>query len=107
MGRVFNFFKDNPRGVLSEKDLQKICKVDQPSESGGHAVVLTSYSIESLVFMNSWGRGWADHGFFSIANSKVLNCKFYDVCWTENDLTVAERIKFKLRGLGIISYFES
>ena len=93
------FFKDNPRGVLSEKDLQKICKVDQPSESGGHAVVLTSYSIESLVFMNSWGREWADHGFFSIANSKVLNCKFYDVCWTENDLTGAEKIRFKLHGL--------
>ena len=94
-----NFFKDNPRGILSEQDLQKTCKVNQPSESGGHAVVLTSYSIESLVFMNSWGRRWADDGFFSIANSKVLNCKFYDVYWTENDLRGAEKMRFKLHGL--------
>ena len=111
-----NFFKNNPRGILSEEDLQKTCKVNQPSESGGHAVVLTSYSIESLVFMNSWGRKWADDGFFSIANSKVLNCKFYDVYWTENDLTGAEKMRFKLHGLKlakkestqrVIHYFES
>ena len=111
-----NFFKDNPRGILSEQDLQKTCKVSQPSESGGHAVVLTSYSIESLVFMNSWGRRWADNGFFSIANSKVLNCKFYDVYWTENDLTGAEKMRFKLHGFKlakkestqrVIHYFES
>ena len=106
-----NFFKNNPRGILSEQDLQKTCKVNQPSESGGHAVVLTSYSIESLVFMNSWGRKWADD-----ANSKVLNCKFYDVYWTENDLTGAEKMRFKLHGLKlakkestqrVIHYFES
>ena len=109
-----NFLKDNPRGILSEEDLQKICNVENPSESGGHAVILTS--IESLVFMNSWGKEWADTGFFSIANSKVLSCKFYDVYWTVNDLSGAEKIRFELLGLRllkkektrrIVSYFEN
>ena len=111
-----HFFNVNPRGILSEEDLQKTCNVEHPSESGGHAVVLTSYSIESLVFMNSWGKEWADNGFFSIANSKVLSCKFYDVYWTVNDLSGAEKIRFQLHGLRlsrkertrrIVSYFES
>ena len=111
-----NFFNVNPKGILSEEDLQKTCNVEHPSESGGHAVVLTSYSIDSLVFMNSWGKEWADNGFFSIANSKVLSCKFYDVYWTVNDLSGAEKIRFELHGLRlskkestrrIISYFES
>ena len=110
------FFKDNPRGILSEEDLQKTCNVEHPSESGGHAVVLTSYSIESLVFMNSWGKEWADNGFFSVTNSKVLKCKFYDVFWTENDLSGAEKIRFERHGLRlsekertrrIVGYFES
>ena len=66
--------------------------------------------------MNSWGKEWADDGFFSIANSKVLNCKFYDVYWTENDLRGAEKMRFKLHGLKlakkestqrVIHYFES
>ena len=111
-----NFFDVNPRGILSEEDLQKTCNVEHPSESGGHAVVLTSYSIESLVFMNSWGKEWADNGFFSIANSKVLSCKFYDVYWTVNDLSGAEKIRFQLHGLRLskkgrtrrtVSYSES
>ena len=111
-----HFFNVNPRGILSEEDLQKTCNVEHPSESGGHAVVLTSYSIESLVFMNSWGKEWADNGFFSIANSKVLSCKFYDVYWTVNDLSGAEKMRFELHGLRLskkertrrmVSYFES
>ena len=111
-----NFFFFFLRGILSEEDLPKTCNVEHPSESNGHAVVVTSYSIESLVFMNSWGKEWADNPFFSIANSKVLSCKFYDVYWTVNDLSGAEKIRFQLHGLRlskkertrrIVSYFES
>ena len=93
------FFYFNPKGILTERDLQKKnFKGDQKSESGGHAVVFTSYNNESLVFMNSWGRGWGDNGFFSIADSKVLNCKFYDVYWTLNDLSDAEKSRFENHG---------
>ena len=111
-----NFFNVNPKGILSEEDLQKTCNTEHPSESGGHAVVLTSYSIESLVFMNSWGKEWADNGFFSIANSKVLSCKFYDVYWTANDLSDVEKDQFRQHSLRLsqkerirrtAEYFES
>ena len=85
------FFHRNPRGVLTEEELTKHYNVQNPSGPGGHAVVLTSYSIKSLVFMNSWGCDWGDKGFFRVANSKVLNCNFYDVYWTPEDLSAAEK----------------
>ena len=92
------FFYFHGKSVLSKNDLKLTFTPRQPSESGGHAVVLTSYSKDSLVFMNSWGRQWADNGFFSIANAEVLNCRFYDVYWTVNDLSKAEQEKFKEYG---------
>lgn len=48
--------------------------------------------------MNSWGHGWGDNGFFSVANSKVLNCKFYDIYWTLNDLADVEKSRFEKHG---------
>ena len=42
--------------------------------------------------MNSWGQGWGDGGFFHVKNEKVLNdTLFYDIYWTEDDLTQNEK----------------
>ena len=95
------FFDDNPKGVLTEKELDKYYNVQCPSGPGGHAVVLTSYQIKSLLFMNSWGCEWGDNGFFRVANSKVLNCEFYDVFWTLNDLSDAEKEEYKRFGQSV------
>ena len=88
------FFCQNPSGILTEEELSKHYNVRNPSKPGGHAVVLTSYSIKSLVFMNSWGCKWGDRGFFRVASSKVLNCKFNDVYWTLEDLSAAEKAAY-------------
>ena len=88
------FFRQNPSGILTEEELSKHYNVRNPSGPGGHAVVLTSYNIKSLVFMNSWGCKWGDKGFFRVASSKVLNCKFYDVYWTIEDLSAAEKAAY-------------
>jgi len=67
---------------LSKADLNKsIAKID--GESGGHAVLLVSYSKKSLRFVNSWGSNWANGGFFEVENEHVLgDLKFCDVYWT-------------------------
>lgn len=105
------FFNYNPKGVLTEKELDKYYNVQFPSGPGGHAVVLTSYQIKSLFFMNSWGWEWGDNGFFRVANSKVLNCEFYDVYWTLNDLSHAEKEEYKRFGqsvaLNLVGRFQS
>ena len=88
------FFDQNPSGILTEEELSKHYNVRNPSGPRGHAVVLTSYSIKSLLFMNSWGCEWGDKGFFRVASSKVLNCKFYDVYWTLEDLSAAEKAAY-------------
>jgi hypothetical protein len=44
-----------------------------------------------LEFLNSWGTGFADEGFFCIKDENVLDqLKFYDVYWYESDLTQNE-----------------
>jgi C1A family cysteine protease len=60
--------------------------------AGGHAVVLVSYDNTCLKFLNSWGKGWGDNGFFRIKDSDVLcNMAFYDIFFYEKDLSQAER----------------
>ena len=46
--------------------------------------------------MNSWGDKFADGGFFRIKDSDVLNnMTFFDVYWTEEDLTPREKRAYK------------
>ena len=59
---------------------------------GGHAVVLMRCSPIGLTFMNSWGKEFANGGFFNVQKEEVLhNMKFYDVYWLESDLTPNEK----------------
>lgn len=62
-------------------------------------MVLVGCAPECLTFMNSWGQGFADGGFFRVENQSVLNdTKFYDVYWTENDMKRSEKEAFKREG---------
>jgi C1A family cysteine protease len=52
-----------------------------------HAVVLIGYDDHYLKFLNSYGEGWGDEGFFRIEDETLLeDIKFYDVFWEESDL---------------------
>ncbi|XP_074658688.1 uncharacterized protein LOC141911598 [Tubulanus polymorphus] len=109
------FFRQNPRGILSERDLK--CHRPTTDKLFGHAVVLTSYNSECLRFMNSWGTDWADSGYFKVANARVIDFEFFDVYWTLSDLhpseirefekygpEIADRLFKSLRGLQSATY---
>jgi C1A family cysteine protease len=52
-----------------------------------HAVVLIGYDDQYLKFLNSYGEGWGDDGFFRLEDESLLeDIKFYDVFWEESDL---------------------
>ncbi|XP_033124214.1 uncharacterized protein LOC117122645 [Anneissia japonica] len=91
------FYKKNPKGILgkTELDLQRPCK---PEKLKGHAVVLTSFNSECLYLMNSWGDGWGDMGFFRVQSADVLDLKFIDVYWTEDDLLDSEKEYYQQHG---------
>ncbi len=98
--RFNQFYKNKPRGVLKNEDLGIFHPALAPNlkELEGHAVVLTSFGIDHLLFMNSWGTDWADNGFFRVQNGVLHATTYYDVYWTESDLTPSEREAFKRRG---------
>ena len=97
------FFHENPSGIITKEELMKFRNVKNPSESGGHAVVLTSYSAKSLLFMNSWGCRWGNKGFFRVSIPSVLDFTFYDVYWTLNDLSAAEKVEYGRSSQAIVS----
>ncbi|CAF5166188.1 unnamed protein product, partial [Rotaria magnacalcarata] len=68
-----------PQGVLESKDLGP---VRFGEEQSGHAVALMKCDPTSLTFINSWGTGFADKGFFRVRDQAALNLQFYDVYWT-------------------------
>eukprot|EP01083_Nonionella_stella_P100328 282830_1 len=85
-----DFFRQNPTGILTKKDLQINMKDEEIDglKGGSHAVVLIRCQRNCLVFMNSWGTDWADNGFFRIQNTDVLRkMRFFDVYWTLDDLS--------------------
>lgn len=49
--------------------------VNTEQELGGHAILMTGYSDASqrFTFMNSWGTGVGQHGYFTIPYNYVLN----------------------------------
>ncbi|CAF0972664.1 unnamed protein product [Adineta steineri] len=87
------FYKNHPQGVLESQNLG----ARSGSKLSGHAVVLMKCDPTSLTFINSWGTGFADKGFFRVRNQAVLNLQFYDVYWTLNDLTASEIQAFEMK----------
>ena len=96
------FFGDkNKTGILSKELLQKTSpnytyinslSKEQRENITGHAVVLISAKNGYLRFLNSWGKYFGDHGFFSIENSNVLRqMEFYEIYIDENDLNEKEK----------------
>ena len=63
-------------------------------------MVLMRCTPQCLVFMNSWGQDWADGGFFRVKDSQTLNgISFFDVYWTEDDLTPKEKARHQKKGI--------
>ena len=88
------FYKNSPQGVLQSKHIEPVntqLKID------GHAVVLVKCEPTVLTFMNSWGKDFADGGFFRVQNQAVLGLQFYDVYWTVNDLKQSEITAFAIK----------
>ncbi|XP_021959380.2 uncharacterized protein LOC110855270 [Folsomia candida] len=86
-----DFFKNNPTGILKSEDIGN----HDNSAVGGHAVLLVKCEPDGLVFMNSWGTGWADGGYFRLENEDVLGLKFYDVFFLKSDLKREEIQAYK------------
>ena len=104
------FFRENPKGILTKKIINQKPKIYE-SEEGGHAVVLTSIEKNCLKFLNSWGSSWGDKGYFRIENEEVfLDMKpkmsayiqFMDIFWYESDLTKEEIDKYNNNYLSFI-----
>jgi hypothetical protein len=94
-----NFYKNNPTGTLTQKELDvRKRPTSPPPSTSGHAVVLTSYNSKCLTFMNSWGQKWGDKGFFRVQNAEVLQLEFLDVYWTLSDLTEGEKEYYHQHG---------
>ena len=91
------FYKANPTGILTQKQLDVRKRPAQCSDLKGHAVVLTSYNSECLTFMNSWGDKFGDSGFFRVENAKVLGeqLEFFDVYWKLNELSEEEKERYR------------
>ena len=66
-------------------------------------MVLTEIEENCLKFLNSWGRDFADNGYFRIENEEVLNnLEFMDIFWYESDLTNEEKEKYNNNFLSFI-----
>ena len=91
------FYKETPCGTLKEEDIEKC---DSTKELSGHAVVLMKIEPDCLIFMNSWGKKFANEGFFKVSNQFALpRLKFYDIYWKLEDLTETEKESFNQRNL--------
>ena len=63
-------------------------------------MVLIGCDANCLRFMNSWGQGFADGGFFRVEDQSVLNeITFFDVYWTKNDLAPSEIEAYEGEGI--------
>ena len=91
-----NFFAAYKQGTL---DVQHISRRGS-GDLGGHAVVFIGYDRNSMWFMNSWGKDFANNGFFKIRSVQVLSpnqqpMRFFDVFWYEYELSDGERQAYR------------
>ncbi|KAJ8038527.1 hypothetical protein HOLleu_15977 [Holothuria leucospilota] len=91
------FYEKNPTAILTKSEIN-ISRRWPGVQTSGHAVVLTSYNSECLRLMNSWGADWGDMGFFKVQTASVLGLEFFDVFWTEGDLTWSEKAYYAKHG---------
>ena len=97
--RFSNFYRRNPRGILSLSDLR--VREQARERRIGHAVVLTSFDSQCLRLMNSWSDRWADGGFFRVSDANVLDLEFVDVFWTIADLKQSEKNAYSRHGADV------
>ncbi|CAH3125728.1 unnamed protein product [Porites lobata] len=104
--RFSNFFRRNPKGVLTKKEIDITVRLPN-APTIGLAVVLTSFDSKCLHLLNSWGETWGDMGYFRVQNPDVLALEFIDVYWTKEDLTEVEKIRYEERGSDIAKILKS
>lgn len=94
---LINFFKINPNGIITKEDLTKYFNPEFESEDGGHAVIIIGcFSWRKGFYfniVNSWGDTWGNEGKF-YADIFATKFQFYDVYWTESDLTYEEKMNY-------------
>lgn len=75
-----SFFGRNPNGVLRERLSTTGTKVV------GHLVAIVGFNRDYWIIKNSWGRDWAENGYFYVARSGALDFTYHDVFFTVDDL---------------------
>jgi hypothetical protein len=89
------FFKQNKKGVLC---FGKHISTIGTGKIGGHAVCVQDYDPDtgSLQLMNSWGKDFADDGYFRMSFEHLLpKTHFYDVFFVSGDLPATELAAFR------------
>lgn len=93
-----NFFGQNSprkRDIITKEEINKNVPIGD-KDGGGHAVVITKYSLDCFTVLNSWGDLWGDNGFFKIKDFSVFyQFKCFDVYFTLNDLTQYEKDEYQ------------
>ena len=89
--RFDNFFKNNPKGILTK---EIIGKRKRKEGRQGHAVVLVEIFKDHLYFLNSYGKEWGDNGFFRVKDAKVLGAKFLEIYIEPHKYTAEEKDKY-------------
>lgn len=91
--KFVTFYQVTPQGTLTAQNMNAALGGEG---GGGHAVVLVRCDNTSLTFMNSWGPGFANKGFFTVDRASTLEIsggppmRFYDIYWTTDDLSTEE-----------------
>lgn len=80
-----SFFRTKPSKVLSN-----ISAGNDGAELHGHAVVILGRKGNVWQIKNSWGSGFAHKGYFMV-RSDALRFSYFDVVFTEQGLTQADR----------------
>ena len=91
------FYDENKGGKLTKEIFDNINNYGD-DEDGRHAVVFVRYGSNYLEFINSWGTGWNNGGFFRVGDLKFFeNIHFYDVFWNISDLTEQDKKNWESR----------
>ena len=92
MDNFYQFYKYNPKGILTKEFLGERKEGERLK---GHAVVLTEIFLDHLYFLNSYGKTWGDNGYFRVKNAEVLNAKFMEIFIEPYNYTLEQRSKFE------------